>query len=231
MVRKHVHQGIGGELVIIERGTPVRNVQETIGSVDHLLADAESGEVTHLVMRRGVLPYYLILPFSAITVVSEQAIVTDLPEEAVNRLPRYRSCSADDIKREVRDRLAEFGFDVAMIGIHAEANVVKLTGLVSTVLDKRHAEAIVRSVEGVIEVENGLDTDEAIQTRVAHALLSDPQTVVSIIQVTAEQGVVTLKGNVDSAEVRYAAKEVAAQQPGVISVVNELEIVPELRHV
>jgi osmotically-inducible protein OsmY len=114
-----------------------------------------------------------------------------------------------------------------MIEIRVEANIVKLTGWVPTVVDKRHAEAIVRSVEGVIEVDNQLDTDVAIQTRVVYALLSDPRTVVSIIRVTTEQGVVTLKGNVDDAEVRDAAEEVAAQQPGVISVVNELDIAPD----
>jgi osmotically-inducible protein OsmY len=115
-----------------------------------------------------------------------------------------------------------------MILIHIEGNVVELTGWVPTVVDKHHTEAIVRSVDGVIEVDNELDMDVAIQTRVIHTLLSDPRTIVSIVRVTAEQGVVTLEGNVDGTEIRDVAEEIVAQQPGVVSVVNALEVVPDL---
>ena len=92
---------------------------------------------------------------------------------------------------------------------------------------KRHAEAIARAVKSVIDVENLLDTDIAIQTRVSHALLSDPRTSISVIEVVNERGMVTLKGEVDSAEVREAAEEIAEEQPGVLSVVNALQVKPD----
>jgi osmotically-inducible protein OsmY len=89
---------------------------------------------------------------------------------------------------------------------------------------KRHAEAIARAVEGVIDVENKLDTDISILGAVIHALVTDPRTEVSAIEVTSEQGVVTLRGMVDSTQIRDVAAEIAAEQPGVLSVLNELEV-------
>ena len=60
--------------------------------------------------------------------------------------------------------------------------------------------------------------------RVANALLEDPRTKENVIEVANERGIVTLTGTVDSDETRQAAEEIARQQTGVISVVNELKV-------
>jgi osmotically-inducible protein OsmY len=62
---------------------------------------------------------------------------------------------------------------------------------------------------------------------VLNALLSDPRTDVSVIGVVSDHGVITLEGRVDSAQVREAAEAIAAEQPGVLSVVNALEVEPD----
>jgi osmotically-inducible protein OsmY len=92
---------------------------------------------------------------------------------------------------------------------------------------KRHAEAVARSVEGVIDVENHLDTDLSISAAIVRALLSDPRTDISAIEVTSKEGTVTLRGAVDNALIRDAAAQIAAEQPGVLSVVNKLEVEPD----
>jgi osmotically-inducible protein OsmY len=60
--------------------------------------------------------------------------------------------------------------------------------------------------------------------KVTNALLDDPSTKDAVIEVSNDRGILTLIGNVDSEETRQAAEEIARQQPGVISVVNELKV-------
>ncbi len=52
----------------------------------------------------------------------------------------------------------------------------------------------------------------------------DPRTKKAIIEVTSEHGIVTLSGMVKDAKTLMAAEEIARQQQGVISVVNELKV-------
>lgn len=58
---------------------------------------------------------------------------------------------------------------------------------------------------------------------VMEALQNDPRTKDEVIDVVNERGIVTLTGTVDSAETRREAEEITRQQPGVISVINELK--------
>jgi osmotically-inducible protein OsmY len=48
-------------------------------------------------------------------------------------------------------------------------------------------------------------------------------------EVVNEQGVIALKGQVDSPEIREAAEEIAANQSGVSAVINMLEVKPKTR--
>jgi osmotically-inducible protein OsmY/uncharacterized protein YrrD len=227
MVRRRTREGLPGGLAVIERGTPVTNAHNTVGYVDHVLVSPTSGEMTHLVIRVGLVPYYPILPASDVLEVSDEAVTIDLTGDQVKGLVHYKSRDAEDIKAEWLDRMAGLGFDLSHIDISVEGSIVRLTGWVPSVTAKRHAEAIARSIEGVVDVEDLLDTDIAIQTRVLNALLTDPRTSVSVIEVLNTSGIVTLKGQVDSAEIRAAAEEIAANQPGVLSVVNALEVRPD----
>jgi osmotically-inducible protein OsmY len=227
MVRREIREGISRNQVVIERETPVRNILGKIGNVDHLLVDPESGEVTHLVVRKGLLPYYPILPISKVKSVSDEAVTVSLSNDEVDALPRYRRRDATDIEAELRDRFDSSPFDFTKVEISIEGGIVLLVGWVPGIGAKRHAEAISRSVEGVIDVENELNTEIAVTTRVINALLSDPRTSLSAIGVENGKGVITLTGQVDSVEIYEAAEEIAAGQPGVLSVVNALEVEPD----
>jgi osmotically-inducible protein OsmY/sporulation protein YlmC with PRC-barrel domain len=224
LVRKRIHVGVDADLAVVERGTPIVNSQGTVGKVDHLLADAESGEITHLVVRRGLIPYYPILPISAVRKVSDKAVSVDLTEEEIDDLVRYRERSPEDIQAELVARMAKLGFDLNQIRVEVVGNVVQFTGWVPSIAAKRHAEAIARAVEGVIDVQNMLDTDLSISAAVVRALLSDPRTDISAIEVASKEGTVTLSGVVDSAQIRNAAAKIAGEQPGVLAVVNDLAV-------
>ncbi|MCI0393320.1 MAG: BON domain-containing protein [Chloroflexi bacterium] len=64
----------------------------------------------------------------------------------------------------------------------------------------------------------------SLTSRVTAALMADPRTSKAVIEVIEEHGVVTLAGQVDSPKTREAAQAIAASQPGVISVVNTLQV-------
>ncbi len=70
-------------------------------------------------------------------------------------------------------------------------------------------------------------TDSQILQKVRTALAEDERTGEAAIEAVEENGVVTLKGKVSSREVSQAAQEIAAQQEGVLEVVNDLEVVSE----
>ncbi len=68
------------------------------------------------------------------------------------------------------------------------------------------------------------DSEMDRETRVATALFEDPRTTDAVIEVIDERGVITLQGEVDDPETREAAEAIAAEQTGVISVVNTLQV-------
>lgn len=232
MVRRQLHEGVSRKRAVIERGTPVRNKQAAVGEVDHLLIDPESGQVSHLVLQKGLLPYHPILPISKVEAVSDEAVTISLSEDEVEALPRFKSRDAEDIEAELRDRLAQSNLNLdaveISIEVSVEAGIVHLAGWVPDVEAKRRAEAIARSIEGVIDVENELDTEMAVNARVRHALLADPRTELATIEVRNHRsGVITLTGRVDSPEIAEAAVEIASEQPGVLSVIDELKVEPD----
>jgi osmotically-inducible protein OsmY/sporulation protein YlmC with PRC-barrel domain len=227
MVRQRVHENVPSTSEVIERGTPVLNVMGEIGKVDHVLVDRESGEITHLVVRKGLIPEHPIVPASAIERVSEEGVAIDVTKEALEELPQYTPRSEEEILTELEERLEALSYDFGNVKAALEDGVMRLMGSVTDVGSKRRAEATARSVEGVIDVENELRVDAAVTAHVTAALADDPMTAMAIIDVINEQGLVTLKGRVDSVEVRDAAKEIAEKQPGVVSVVNALQVEPD----
>lgn len=227
MVRKRVHENVPSTLEVIERGTPVLHPTGKVGRVDHVLADRESGQITHLVVRKGLIPEYPIVPLSAVERVDEDGVVVDLTDEALEALPHYTPRPDEVVLTELEERLEALSCDLSNVKRTLEDGVIRLTGSVADVESKRSAEATARSVEGVVDVENELYADSAIRARVTAALADDPTTEMAVIDVVSEQGLVTLKGQVDSVEIREAAEQIAEKQPGVVSVINELQVKPD----
>ena len=64
----------------------------------------------------------------------------------------------------------------------------------------------------------------SVAKQVTDALLNDPRTKKSVIDVAFNQGSVTLTGTVKSAEIIRAAEQIARAQPGVLMVTNELKV-------
>ena len=68
------------------------------------------------------------------------------------------------------------------------------------------------------------DAEEAIEDRIEFRLETDDVTRKYDIDVEVDNGVVTLKGKVDTAEAKKKAEEIAKKVDGVKSVKNELTV-------
>lgn len=71
-----------------------------------------------------------------------------------------------------------------------------------------------------VKNENELDLND----RLLKALAASPQTRDAVIEIINENGLITLAGEVDTPETRQAIRQTVSNQPGVISVVNNLKI-------
>lgn len=226
MVKKRVTKGISAELEAIGRNTPVYNVEGPVGEIDHLLVDQRSGEITHLVMRKGLFNHQFVIPVDWIEEVDDEGVSLRGKHADLKQLRHYSKRAANDTLGEVRARLEDASTNFEHVVSSIKDGVLHLSGLVRNVAARRQAEQIARSVPGVIDVDNRLDTSTAIEARISIALETDPRTHLAVIEVVDEHGVVTLSGEVESVEVRKAAEEIASQQPGIITVINALEVKP-----
>ena len=68
-----------------------------------------------------------------------------------------------------------------------------------------------------------MNTEELTRS-VTKALVQDERTKEAAIEVINQNGILTLKGHVKNDKIRKAAENIAMQQPGVVSVINELKI-------
>jgi uncharacterized protein YrrD len=224
VVRQRVHEGISARETVVEQGTAVENAQGRGGTVDHVLVDADSGDIEYYVVHRGLLARPVIVPASEVQEVTEDAVFIDLSDDELDKLPRYRPPAKARVLTKLQERLDESPFDFSGAKAVLEGGVLQLSGTVADIAGKRRAEATARSIEGILDVENTLDTDTAIVARVTAALADDSRTELADIDVTSDRGVVTLTGQVDSAEIRDEAEEIAENQVGVMEVVNDLAI-------
>jgi len=72
------------------------------------------------------------------------------------------------------------------------------------------------------------NNDSDVIALVTKALLQDERTWAAILEVGDREGVVRLSGIVGSEEDRLAAEEIARQQGGVKTVVNEINVRPDV---
>jgi hypothetical protein len=219
-----IHTGVRSDRVVVERGVPVKSSQTTVGELDHILVDIVHLQVTHLIVNPGLFSHSLVMPVSMVDRVSEDGIYVQATEEELTLLPQYKPRDESEVLAELEERLDAAPVDSTGVSSTFVNGVLRLTGVVPDVAAKRQAEAIARSLEGVIDVENALTTDTSIVAHITASLTTDHRTDVAVVGVINERGVVTLKGQVDDPNTREAAEEIARRQPGVVDVINELEV-------
>jgi hyperosmotically inducible protein len=110
----------------------------------------------------------------------------------------------------------------AEIFIDVEGQHVSLRGRVRTLPQKIIAETLVRRTSDVNEVDNSLVADPEVVRAVADVLAEDERTAPYVIRVESRHGIVTLRGEVPTADVGEAAVDLAAQVSLVSSVRSQL---------
>lgn len=236
MARKRLHEGIAAGKAVIGRKTEVGNLQGTIGHVDHIVIDTQSGKITQLVMRKGFFPEYVVIPQAEIEEISDDKVFVNLSSEELAALPRYHPRKDEEIQVDVQHRLQEGWPAFSGIAVTSESGSVRLTGYVKSKAVAYHAAEVTQLVDGVIDVQNDLIVDPAavpvdrdaamvdLARQVHHALITDPRTADAVIEVVKDHSTVILQGKVDSEETRRGAEAIALQQPGVTAVDNQLVV-------
>jgi hypothetical protein len=180
MVRRRLHEGITAGKAVIGRKTGVETLNKAIGHVDHVIADQETNEITHVVMRRGLFPEYLVIPAEKVEDVGEAIFVPLSPNE-LEALPRYQAdgeveelspvvttsaaggpdlapqLGAADVAGQVHMALAtDPRTKDAVIDVICDRGVIKLLGEVNDGTTRRAAEAIATAQPGIVSVHNEL---------------------------------------------------------------------------
>jgi osmotically-inducible protein OsmY len=112
----------------------------------------------------------------------------------------------------------------AEILIDIDGSQVLLRGRVRTLPQKLIAAMLVERMEDVDRVSNDLIADPDVVRAVADALAQDERTAAYVLRVDSRHGIVTLRGEVPSEDIRHVASELAAIEPLVTTVRNQVTV-------
>lgn len=218
-----------GQAPAVGRGTQVYSAEGPLALVDHILFDAQTGEVTHLVLAPGAqLSHAIVVPIAMVEAVTADGILIRGGRQELTKLGFYSPRSDEEIRTDVRQCLVEAGCDPAQVQARVDQGVVTLTGKVPDTATQRRVEQSVRKLEGVVDLESSLSQDSAVANAVTQALAADHRTKAVQIDVSVEHGVASLTGTVVSEEEKTSAEDVARQVVGVDLVINELLVDPRV---
>jgi osmotically-inducible protein OsmY len=144
-----------------------------------------------------------------------------------------------DVKDQVSKALANAGYKDVKVATNNDKQLVTLTGHVKTQEEKDKAEELAKSAAPgyVVAVEIGVRPEgvesaaKKIDSNVDDAIEKDFKAVIIAnrlekqhIRFDAKNGVLTLKGDVDTPGQRQQVEKLAATVPNVQQVVNELDV-------
>ena len=129
----------------------------------------------------------------------------------------------------------ELALDTAVragrIDVETNDGIVTLQGVVDNILEKDRAAKIAQGVKGVRAVVNQMEvipsvliSDDELAKDVKNALLTDPATESYEVDVSVDENVVTLSGEVDSWQEKQLAETVTKGVSGVTAVENEIRV-------
>jgi hyperosmotically inducible protein len=145
---------------------------------------------------------------------------------------------APDVTGQIRTQLDQAGLKSVNVSQDRDKGVVTLSGTTLSDTDKAQAESIAKSVASTQVIANEIgvrpageestekavdsDLDKGIEKNLDAALRKHKMQ--KTVKYDVKNGVITLKGKVDSPAQRAAAEKVASSVPNVKQVVNEIEL-------
>lgn len=149
-----------------------------------------------------------------------------------------QQAKAPDVKDNIKQGLEQAGLKDVSVSQDRDKGVVTLTGTVANDAGKSQAESIARAAASGQVVANEIavrppgeestakdaqsDMDKAIEKNVDAVLIKHEWN--HDVSYKVKQGVVTLKGKVNSQSQRTLVQKVVAATPNVAQVVNEIEV-------
>lgn len=167
------------------------------------------------------------------TMYAEGRNITD--SRAAHTLREPAEKSDEEIKEAIKRVLFKDPRVISLnIGGEVRDGVVTLTGTVDSLKAKNTAKEITRNIAGVAAVKNQLKVRPGILPsystvveRVQDVLSADPTTRHLDIRVEAQNNKIYLFGTVNTLYEKQQVKNVVSQVPGVVTVVNKLNVVPQ----
>ncbi len=140
--------------------------------------------------------------------------------------------SDGEVEMDVRDAIfADARLDATNLHVQVRHGVVHLEGSVPSFAMKNLARLIAERIKGVRAVEDRITVepllprlDADITADVVTGLMRDSLVDATRVEVTTTEGVVTLRGVVDSYTERKAAEDVVRGVRGVVGIINELRV-------
>ena len=156
--------------------------------------------------------------------------VKGVAQEIIVRLPSEKK--TDD--NELADRAARLlSWDARLLGdrvkVKVERGWVTLTGQVRSAGERDFASSDVKRLSGVVGITNSISLRPAaapsdVKGQLEDALGRQALLATAVIQVSAQDGTIILSGRVHSWAQRAAARRVAWAAPGVVDVIDNLQI-------
>jgi hyperosmotically inducible periplasmic protein len=142
-----------------------------------------------------------------------------------------------DVVNQIRNSLSQAGLKDVNVSQDRDKGVVTLTGTTQSDADKAQAESVAKSIASTQVVANEIqvqpagdndasninsDLDKGIEKNLDAALTQHK--LQHEVKYDVKNGVITLKGTVNSESQRERAEKIASSVPNVKQVVNELEL-------
>ncbi len=149
------------------------------------------------------------------------------PEHDPAQFVRENDCLLADVWETLwkEERLRLLDLDSLSVSIHG--GEVTLTGHLCKEDNRQLIEDVVRSMPGVIGVQNSLVVDHDLAIQVAGALAIEKRTCAFNLRVTASHGWICLDGEVPTRELQLVAEEVAGRVPCVRGVIGLPQVAGE----
>jgi osmotically-inducible protein OsmY len=146
-----------------------------------------------------------------------------------------------DYEKTADDALSNAAIDRVDADWDNDARTVHLTGTVNSEGERQRAEDVVQKAVGTgAKVANEVtvankdadiadDLDSGLQSRLGELVDNEADLKDDSIDFDANNGVITITGNVDTTSERDKVGDLARSQPGVKDVVNSLQVKPDKR--
>ena len=149
-------------------------------------------------------------------------------------LSAQRSSSFDSgLKAKIYHALGQYYPDRLDVGVNGRG-ILSITGSVKSCYDKLRVYQIVGDVPGVkeiadlVNVHTPMELDSYIRNNIEWTIRTDPNILEpNNIAVEVNDGGVILRGTVDRERTKLEAAAIASSRPGVVCVVNKIQVRPK----